>query len=161
MGREVTCRAVRGRRGRVIVYDRVIAVCRVDGRAIGDLLREARLELVLLEEHLGALEGARELLQAEGGGVGIGVSGDGRHERGSIAQTRDTARGAPAHQRVVTSLRAWGLRVDQAFFLGGVEKTKVLERYRPHIFFDDQLAHAKPASRVLPAVHVPFGVANL
>lgn len=41
MGREVTCRAERGRRGRVIVYDRVIAVCRVDGRAIGDLLREA------------------------------------------------------------------------------------------------------------------------
>lgn len=72
-----------------------------------------------------------------------------------------TARGAPAHQRVVTSLRTWGLRVDQAFFLGGVEKTKVLERYRPHIFFDDQLAHATPASRVLPAVHVPFGVANL
>jgi len=72
-----------------------------------------------------------------------------------------TARGAPAHQRVVTTLREWGLRVDQAFFLGGVEKTKVLERYRPHIFFDDQLAHARPASRVLPAVHVPFGVANL
>lgn len=41
MGREVTCRAERGRRGRVVVYDRVIAVCRVDGRAIGDLLREA------------------------------------------------------------------------------------------------------------------------
>jgi 5'-nucleotidase len=71
-----------------------------------------------------------------------------------------TARSAPAHQRVVTTLREWGLRVDQAFFLGGIEKTKVLERYRPHIFFDDQLAHARPASRVLPAVHVPFGVAN-
>ena len=71
-----------------------------------------------------------------------------------------TARGAPAHQRVVTTLREWGLRVDQAFFLGGVEKTRVLERYRPHIFFDDQLAHARPASRVLPAVHVPFGIAN-
>jgi endonuclease YncB( thermonuclease family) len=41
MGREVTCTAERGRRGRVVVYDRVIAVCRVDGRAIGDLLREA------------------------------------------------------------------------------------------------------------------------
>jgi len=71
-----------------------------------------------------------------------------------------TARGAPAHQRVVTTLREWGLRVDQAFFLGGVEKNKVLELYRPHIFFDDQLAHAQPASRILPAVHVPFGIAN-
>lgn len=71
-----------------------------------------------------------------------------------------TARSAPSHQRVVTTLREWGLRVDQAFFLGGVEKIRVLERYRPHIFFDDQLAHAQPASRILPAVHVPFGVAN-
>lgn len=72
-----------------------------------------------------------------------------------------TARSAPAHQRVVTTLREWGLRVDQAFFLGGVEKARVLERYRPHIFFDDQLAHLRPASLVLPAVHVPFGAANL
>lgn len=71
-----------------------------------------------------------------------------------------TARSAPAHQRVVTTLREWGLRVDQAFFLGGVEKTRVLERYRPHIFFDDQLAHAQPASRILPSVHVPFGMVN-
>jgi 5'-nucleotidase len=71
-----------------------------------------------------------------------------------------TARGAPAHQRVVASLREWGLSVDEAFFLGGVEKSKVLGTYRPHIFFDDQLAHAAPASQILPAVHVPFGVAN-
>lgn len=72
-----------------------------------------------------------------------------------------TARSAPSHQRVVTTLRDWGLRVDQAFFLGGVEKVRILERYRPHIFFDDQLAHLRPASRLLPAVHVPFGVANI
>lgn len=71
-----------------------------------------------------------------------------------------TARGAPAHQRVVASLREWGLSVDEAFFLGGVEKSRVLGTFRPHIFFDDQLAHLAPASLVLPAVHVPFGVAN-
>ena len=71
-----------------------------------------------------------------------------------------TARGAAAHQRVVESLRNWGLRVDEAFFLAGLEKTRVLSKYRPHIFFDDQLSHLAPASQLLPAVHVPFGIAN-
>jgi 5'-nucleotidase len=71
-----------------------------------------------------------------------------------------TARGAPAHQRVVASLRAWGLSVDEAFFLGGVAKLAVLATFKPHLFFDDQLAHAEPTSRILPSVHVPFGVAN-
>jgi 5'-nucleotidase len=51
--------------------------------------------------------------------------------------------------------------VDEAFFLGGVEKSKVLGTFKPHLFFDDQLAHAAPASLLLPSVHVPFGVANI
>lgn len=38
-GQTVACEARRGRSGRVIVFDRVIAVCRVRGRSIGDLLR--------------------------------------------------------------------------------------------------------------------------
>lgn len=71
-----------------------------------------------------------------------------------------TARGAPAHQRVVVSLRSWGLNVDEAFFLGGVAKESVLGTFKPHLFFDDQLAHAEPTSRILPSVHVPFGIAN-
>jgi 5'-nucleotidase len=71
-----------------------------------------------------------------------------------------TARDAPARQRVVTTLRAWGLTVDETFFLGGMDKRRVLEIYRPHLFFDDQLVHAQPASRAVPAVHVPFGVRN-
>jgi endonuclease YncB( thermonuclease family) len=41
-GQNVACEARRGRRGRVIVFDRVIAVCRVHGRSIGDLLRARR-----------------------------------------------------------------------------------------------------------------------
>lgn len=41
MGRLVQCRAQRGRNGRVIVYDRVIAVCRIGGQSIGALLRAA------------------------------------------------------------------------------------------------------------------------
>lgn len=41
MGRLVDCVATTGRNGRVIVYDRVIATCRLDGRRVGDLLRGA------------------------------------------------------------------------------------------------------------------------
>lgn len=40
-GRVLACVAVRGRNGRVIVYDRVIASCRLNGRRVGDLLRAA------------------------------------------------------------------------------------------------------------------------
>ncbi len=71
-----------------------------------------------------------------------------------------TSRGAPAHERVVTTLRTWGIRVDETLFLGGMEKRPVLEVFRPHLFFDDQMAHAGPASGAVPAVHVPFGALN-
>lgn len=71
-----------------------------------------------------------------------------------------TARNAPAHERVVTTLREWGIEVDEVFFLGGIEKARILEVFRPHIFFDDQLGHVEGARRVVPCAHVPFGVAN-
>jgi len=71
-----------------------------------------------------------------------------------------TSRGAPAHERVVTTLRTWGIRVDETLFLGGMEKRPVLEVFRPHIFFDDQMTHAGPAAGAVPAVHVPFGALN-
>ncbi|MCI4664469.1 MAG: 5'-nucleotidase [Neomegalonema sp.] len=71
-----------------------------------------------------------------------------------------TARGAPAHERVLTTLENWGVRVDQSFFLGGVEKTAVLAELKPHIFFDDQRRHIERLADAAPAVHVPFGVTN-
>lgn len=71
-----------------------------------------------------------------------------------------TSRGAPAHERVVTTLRTWGIRVDETLFLGGMEKRPVLEVFRPHIFFDDQMIHAGPAAGAVPTVHVPFGALN-
>ena len=40
-GRELLCRATRGRSGRVVVYDRVIAACTLGGRRLDDLLRAA------------------------------------------------------------------------------------------------------------------------
>ena len=70
-----------------------------------------------------------------------------------------TARNAPAHKRVVATLRTWGIDVDEVFFLGGITKSRVLDIFRPHIFFDDQLQHIEGAGAT-PSAHVPFGVAN-
>lgn len=72
-----------------------------------------------------------------------------------------TARSAPSHERVVTTLKSWGVSADETFFLGGMDKRRVLSIFKPHIFFDDQLSHlqAVPGGTV-PMVHVPFGVAN-
>ncbi|MGO4278724.1 5'-nucleotidase [Cupriavidus sp. OV038] len=71
-----------------------------------------------------------------------------------------TARNAPAHERVVNTMRHWGISVNEAFFLGGVEKRLVLEVLQPHIFFDDQRLHLEPAAGTLPCVHIPFGIRN-
>lgn len=71
-----------------------------------------------------------------------------------------TARNAPAHERVVTTLREWDIRIDEAFFLGGMDKSSVLATYRPHIFFDDQVGHVESVKKQYPSVHVPYGVAN-
>lgn len=72
-----------------------------------------------------------------------------------------TSRNAPAHRRLVTTLRSWGITVDETLLLGGLEKNRVLEVFRPHMFFDDQRTHAVPAAAVAPSVHVPFGIGNL
>jgi 5'-nucleotidase len=72
-----------------------------------------------------------------------------------------TARSAPSHERVVTTLKSWGVSADETFFLGGMEKSRVLSIFKPHIFFDDQLTHLQAApGGTIPMVHVPFGVAN-
>lgn len=67
-----------------------------------------------------------------------------------------TARNAPAHERAIKTLREWGVRVDEAFFLGGVSKKEILSSFGAHIFFDDQYAHAAPASEVVPSAVVPY-----
>jgi len=71
-----------------------------------------------------------------------------------------TARGAPAHKRVINTMRSWDIMVNEAFFMGGVDKSKVLKVIKPHMFFDDQVRHLASSSSVLPSVHVPFGVTN-
>ncbi len=72
-----------------------------------------------------------------------------------------TARNSPASERVVTTLKAWGVIPDETFFLGGLEKRSILEVMKPHIFFDDQMTHLSSVAKNIPSVHVPFGVRNL
>lgn len=67
-----------------------------------------------------------------------------------------TARSAPAHERVIRTLRAWNVRIDEAFFLGGITKREVLSAFGAQIFFDDQPLHTKLAAEVVPAARVPI-----
>ncbi len=71
-----------------------------------------------------------------------------------------TARSAPAHKRVINTLRSWNITVDETHFLGGMDKGRILETLRPHIFFDDQQhPHLDAAKAFTPSVHIPFGIA--
>ncbi len=72
-----------------------------------------------------------------------------------------TARNAPANERVVTTLNQWGVVPDETFFLGGMDKHRVLEVMKPHIFFDDQLRHLESVAGRIPSVHIPFGIRNI
>lgn len=67
-----------------------------------------------------------------------------------------TARNAPSDLRVIKTLRHWGVYVDEAFFLGGIEKSKILKSFKAHIFFDDQDVHLKTSSLVVPCGKVLY-----
>ena len=71
-----------------------------------------------------------------------------------------TARSAPAHERVIRTLRAWNIRIDESIFLGGLNKTEFLKAYQADVFFDDQPVHCESASPHIATGHVPHGVAN-
>ncbi len=71
-----------------------------------------------------------------------------------------TARSAPAHERVVRTLRSWNIRIDESLFLGGLEKTEFLKAFGADIFFDDQKGHCLKASDHVPTAHVPHGITN-
>jgi len=71
-----------------------------------------------------------------------------------------TARAAPAHKRVILTLRAWDIRIDEALFLGGMDKGEFLRTFGADIFFDDQHHHIESASQHVATGHVPHGVAN-
>jgi len=81
-------------------------------------------------------------------------------DRQPIRTALVTARSAPAHERVIRTLRAWGVRIDEALFLGGLDKAEFLRAFGADIFFDDQRRHVESASRVVTAGHVPHGITN-
>ena len=61
---------------------------------------------------------------------------------------------APAHYRVINTLRSWGVHPDETYFLGGVDKAAVLKAFGAHIFFDDRRVHVESASTQVPAAQV-------
>lgn len=71
-----------------------------------------------------------------------------------------TARSAPSHERVITTLEHWGVSANETFFLGGMAKNRILSRLKPHMFFDDQKSHLVSDGDDIPMVHIPFGIAN-
>ncbi|MBF5003929.1 5'-nucleotidase [Diaphorobacter caeni] len=71
-----------------------------------------------------------------------------------------TARSAPAHERAIRTLMDWNIYVDEAMFLGGLEKGPFLREFEPDFFFDDQTGHVESAARHVPAGHVSSGIAN-
>jgi len=72
-----------------------------------------------------------------------------------------TARSAPAHERVIRTLRAWDIRIDEAVFLGGLPKGQFLRTFGADIYFDDQQGHCESARQHVPTGHVPHGVSNI
>jgi 5'-nucleotidase len=72
-----------------------------------------------------------------------------------------TARSAPAHKRVILTLRKWGIRIDEALFLGGKPKGPFLAAFGADIFFDDQQVHCDSAREHVATGHVPNGIRNL
>ena len=71
-----------------------------------------------------------------------------------------TARSAPAHERAIRTLMNWNIEVDEAMFLGGLDKGEFLREFEPDFFFDDQTGHIESAARHVPSGHVASGVRN-
>lgn len=81
-------------------------------------------------------------------------------ERSPIRTALVTARSAPAHERVIRTLRAWNIRIDEALFLGGMDKGDFLRSFQADIYFDDQQGHCESARQHVPTGHVPHGISN-
>ena len=83
------------------------------------------------------------------------------HEVGMRIRTAlVTARSAPAHERAIKTLMSWNIEVDEAMFLGGLDKGGFLKEFEPDFFFDDQTGHCQSAATAGPTGHVASGIAN-
>ncbi len=77
-------------------------------------------------------------------------------EKAPIKTSLITARDFATFERVIRTFDAWDVRVDEAFFLGGVEKRRVVKSYKADIFFDDQDVHLEKTSHKTPSAKVPY-----
>ena len=84
-----------------------------------------------------------------------------KHNSMKLRTALVTARSAPAHERAVRTLMEWNIAVDEAMFLGGLDKGAFLKSFEPDFYFDDQRGHVDSARAHVAAGHVPFGVANI
>lgn len=82
-------------------------------------------------------------------------------EESPIRTALVTARAAPAHERAIRTLRAWDIRIDEALFLGGLDKGPFLKAFEADIFFDDQRKHCDSARQHVATGHVPNGIKNI
>jgi len=71
-----------------------------------------------------------------------------------------TARSAPAHERAIRTLMQWNVEIDEAFFLGGLDKSGFLKEFEPDFFFDDQTRHCESAAATTPTGQVISGITN-
>ena len=84
----------------------------------------------------------------------------GLHDPSQIRTALVTARSAPAHERVIRTLRQWEVVIDESFFLGGHNKAAILSAFKPDIFFDDRFANCSQSSQHVATGHVPYGITN-
>jgi 5'-nucleotidase len=85
-----------------------------------------------------------------------------REQRMRIRTALVTSRSVPAHDRAIRTLMSWDIEVDEAMFLGGLDKGPFLQVFEPDFFFDDQMTHLKSAVQAgAPSAHVDAGVMNV
>ena len=82
-------------------------------------------------------------------------------ENSPIRTALITARNSPAHERVIRTLHAWNITLNETFFMGGVEKYEILKAFGAHIYFDDQDVHCTKASTVVPTAQVPSNLIRI
>jgi len=82
-------------------------------------------------------------------------------EKSPIRTALVTTRSFSTHERVLRTLDAWGVRIDEAFFQGGVQKYEVIKTFGADIFFDDQDTHLQYTTQDTPSAKVPYRYQSL
>ncbi|CAN7586620.1 5'-nucleotidase [Acidovorax sp. Leaf78] len=133
----------------VLFSDEAERVYQAEGLAAFQLHEISKAALPLSGGPFKPLLAALHQLQQQAGAAGM-----------KLRTALVTARSAPAHERAINTLLKWNLAVDEAMFLGGLEKGPFLREFEPDFFFDDQTGHATSAARHVPAGHVNSGISN-